>query len=126
MTVHARLAAIVLVLFSSSAEAEWVTTPYTQFAIDMNAKLEEVSTTLQLNPNDAFSVKRNAAYWIHVGPCRGSADDVAKGDLSIMINPLPKVPYHAAMLEMVAIMSSTNLGREPAAEICQFAKDMAK
>jgi hypothetical protein len=110
----------------NAVNAGFSETPYTQYALTLDGQLETIALATGLDGRQAAMAKRVAAYWMHVGPCRGASNDLEAVDLSVIHNPNPRAPYHSAILQMVAVLSTQNLGREPPEAICRFALDMAR
>jgi hypothetical protein len=110
----------------NAANAEFTETPYTQFALTLDGQLETIALATGLDGRQTAMAKRVAAFWTYAGPCRGALKNVEAVDLSVIHNPNPRAPYHSAILQMVAVLSTQNLGREPPETICRFALEMAR
>lgn len=117
-----------LSFLSSQSSAEFLTLTYTEQAIKWNSTLDLIAQTQGLSVSDAFTTKQIAAAWQYLGPCRGSANDLStagEGAISFVMTADPTIPTYAAVLEMIGSLGRENLGRQPPADLCRFARETA-
>lgn len=125
MTRSKSLLVAALLVTCGSAHADWVSPSYEQVSDSLTGLLDRVAAARELSPEQSLTAKQLAGAWVAAGPCGMQHITDADGALPIMLNPNPKIGYHAAILEMVAIMIADNLGRKPTDNVCRFATELA-
>lgn len=122
---------VVLLLMSSPCFATIVSETYSEFTKGLLRQLAEVPKARDLSPVAADLAERIAAEWVYTGPCEGDrrklSTEASRVDvISFVLNASPASGLGAAVLEMISIMTRSNLGRKPAEYICRFALETAE
>lgn len=109
-----------------SARADFISLTYEQVSESLTGLLDRVAVARDLSHDEARVAKQISGAWVAAGPCKMPHIPEAEGALPILLNPIPEIRYHAAVLEMVAILTADNLGRGPTENVCRFASELAK
>lgn len=116
-------------LCAGQASAELLKESYTEKVLSWSGKLNAIGAANKLTETQLDTARKTASGWLFLGPCEGRYIDLrshpAGYAIDVMNNPDFNNNLHASILQMVAVLTSENLGRKPSNDMCRFAEDLS-
>ncbi len=111
-----KIAALMMFLcLAGPADSELITPDEAVLSTALAKKFDKIAGQSRLPVADTMNAKRTAWTWYLLGPCEGSMNGLpeqfSQGALTLSVDPDPSIPFVAAVLQMVGLLTTQNFGQ---------------